>query len=56
MLTTVFASIGLPLEAIAVIFLIDRFLDMFRTAVNVSGDMIVTKIINEVFDRDLKRG
>lgn len=56
MLTTVFASIGLPLEAIAVIFLVDRFLDMFRTAVNVSGDMIVTKIINEVFDRDLKKG
>jgi proton glutamate symport protein len=56
MLTTVFASIGLPLEAIAIIFFVDRFLDMFRTAVNVSGDMIVTKIINEVFDRDLKRG
>ena len=55
MLTTVFASIGLPLEAIAVIFFIDRFLDMFRTAVNVSGDMIVTKIVNEVFDRDLKK-
>ena len=55
MLTTVFASIGLPMEAIAVIFLVDRFLDMFRTAVNVSGDMIVTKIINEVFDRDLKK-
>lgn len=54
MLTTVFASIGLPLEAIAVIVFIDRFLDMFRTAVNVSGDMIVTKIINSVFDRDLK--
>jgi Na+/H+-dicarboxylate symporter len=55
MLTTVFASIGLPLEAIAVIFLVDRFLDMFRTAVNVSGDMIVTKIVNEVFERDLKK-
>ncbi len=55
MLTTVFATIGLPLEAIGVIMLVDRFLDMFRTAVNVSGDMIVTKIINAVYERDIKK-
>lgn len=55
MLTTVFASIGLPIEAIAVIMLVDRVLDMFRTAVNVSGDMIVTKVINAIYERDLKK-
>lgn len=54
MLTTVFASIGLPIEAIGVIMLIDRFLDMFRTAVNVSGDMIVAKIINTRYEKDIK--
>ena len=56
MLTTVFASIGLPLEAIGVIMLVDRILDMFRTAVNVSGDMIVTKIINSKYEKDIKTG
>ncbi|MDH5463977.1 MAG: dicarboxylate/amino acid:cation symporter [Thiovulaceae bacterium] len=55
MLTTVFATIGLPLEAIGIIMLVDRFLDMFRTAVNVSGDMIVTKIINHIYDKDLQK-
>lgn len=55
MLTTVFATIGLPIEAIGIIMLVDRVLDMFRTAVNVSGDMIVTKIINQVYDKDLKK-
>jgi len=34
-LTTVFISIGLPIEAIGIILAVDRILDMFRTAVNV---------------------
>ena len=52
MLATVFATVGLPLEAIGVVMVVDRFLDMFRTMVNVSGDMIVAKVVNARFERD----
>lgn len=45
MLSMVFASIGLPVEAIGIIMGIDRILDMARTAVNVSGDAICTTIL-----------
>ncbi|MEN1968687.1 dicarboxylate/amino acid:cation symporter [Lentibacillus sp. N15] len=38
MLTLVLTTINLPLEAIAIIAGVDRFMDMFRTAVNVTGD------------------
>lgn len=46
MLTTVFSSVGLPIEAVAVIMAVDRFLDMFRTGVNVWGDLLVAKIMD----------
>lgn len=45
MLAMVLNQVGLPVEAIAVIWGIDRLLDMTRTAVNVSGDAAVTCII-----------
>lgn len=44
-LTMVFNSVGLPVEAIAVIMGIDRILDMSRTAVNITGDAVCTTII-----------
>ena len=44
-LSMVFASVGLPVEAIALIMGIDRILDMLRTAVNITGDAICTTII-----------
>jgi len=31
---------------------VDRFLDMFRTAVNISGDIFVSKIIDRIYKRD----
>jgi len=34
----VFTAVGLPLEGIGLILAVDRFLDMFRTTVNVMGD------------------
>jgi len=52
LLTTVFTTIGLPIEAIGVIMVVDRFLDMFRTAVNISGDIFVSKIIDRIYKRD----
>lgn len=44
-LTMVFNSVGLPVEAIALIMGIDRILDMSRTAVNITGDAICTVIV-----------
>ncbi len=42
MLAMVFESIGLPAEGVAMIMGIDRILDMGRTAINVTGDAMVT--------------
>lgn len=58
-LTMVFNSIGLPVEAIGMIFGIDHILDMFRTAVNVTGDAICTIIVsfkNKALDVDVFNG
>lgn len=44
-LSMVFASVGLPVEAIALIMGIDRILDMCRTAVNITGDAVCTAIV-----------
>lgn len=46
-LAMVFQSVGLPIEAIGIIMGIDRILDMARTAVNISGDAIVTTIVTK---------
>ena len=45
MLTLVFSQVGLPLEAIGLILGIDRIIDMTRTAVNVTGDAVITSIV-----------
>ena len=45
-LSMVFASVGLPVEGIAIIMGIDRILDMARTAVNITGDAICTTIVS----------
>lgn len=46
MLTMVLQSVGLPLEAVALIAGIDRILDMARTTVNVTGDASAAVIID----------
>lgn len=59
-LTMVLNSVGLPTEGIALIMGIDRILDMLRTAVNITGDAVCTKIVSKqqnafdqkVFDAD----
>lgn len=55
-LSMVFASVGIPTEAIALIMGIDRILDMLRTAVNITGDAVVTTIVakqNGEFDKEI---
>lgn len=54
-LSMVFAAVGLPVEAIALIMGIDRILDMLRTAVNITGDAVCTTIVahqNKAIDRE----
>ncbi len=45
LLAGVLASVGLPAEGIALILGVDRLLDMTRTAVNVTGDAMVTVVV-----------
>ena len=44
-LQVVLLAVGIPLEAIALVLLIERPLDTFRTAVNVEGDLIGAAIM-----------
>ena len=44
-LAGVLANVGLPTEGIALILGVDRLLDMTRTAVNITGDAVVTTIV-----------
>jgi Na+/H+-dicarboxylate symporter len=63
MLAMVLNQVGLPVEGIALILGVDRLLDMVRTAVNVTGDAVVTCIVaksegeleEEVFNRETPR-
>jgi len=45
MLTMVLSQVGLPIEGIAIILGVDRLMDMIRTAVNITGDAVVTTIV-----------
>ena len=45
MLVIVLNSVGIPAEGIALIFGVDRILDMCRTVVNVTGDAAVAVIV-----------
>ena len=44
-LAMVLSQVGLPVEGIALIIGVDRLLDMVRTAVNVTGDSVVSVIV-----------
>ncbi len=45
MLTMVLGQVGLPVEGIAIILGVDRLMDMIRTAVNITGDAVVTTVV-----------
>ena len=45
MLVIVLGAIGVPVEGLALIFAVDRILDMCRTTVNVTGDATVSMLI-----------
>ena len=47
MLGMVLTQVGLPLEGIAIVMGVDRLLDMLRTSLNVTGDAMVTIVIDK---------
>jgi len=46
-------QIGLPTEYIAVIVAVDRILDMARTSLNVTSDLVVVKAVDNIQKRKL---
>lgn len=56
MMGMVLTSVGLPLEGIALIAGVDRILDMMRTTVNITGDSLITMLVDKseaTFDQRL---
>ena len=48
MMVVILNQIGLPVEYIALIVAVDRILDMARTSINVTSDLVVVKIIDQM--------
>jgi len=48
MMVVILNQIGLPIEYIAIIVAVDRILDMARTSLNVTSDMVVAKIVDTI--------
>ncbi|HIM94922.1 MAG TPA: dicarboxylate/amino acid:cation symporter [Campylobacterales bacterium] len=51
MMVVILNQVGLPVEYLAIIVAVDRILDMARTALNVTSDLVVTKIVDEIEKR-----
>jgi Na+/H+-dicarboxylate symporter len=45
-LSVVLTSVGIPLEGIALLVGVDRILELFRTATNVTGDLVASVVID----------
>jgi len=48
MMVVILNQLGLPVEYIAVIVAVDRILDMARTSLNVTSDLVVVKIVDQL--------
>ncbi len=51
MMVVILNQVGLPVEYIALIVAVDRILDMARTSLNVTSDLVVVKIIDQMQKR-----
>ena len=51
-LASVLQSAGIPIDGLIIIIGIDRILGMFRTAVNVTGDLTASVIFNKFYGSD----
>ncbi len=54
MMVVILNQVGLPVEYLALIVAVDRILDMARTALNVTSDLVVVKIIDRWQKRAIK--
>jgi len=55
-IVTILVSIGVPGEAIALIYGVDRILDMSRTTLNVNGDITAAAYIQYAEEKARRRG
>lgn len=51
MMIVILNKVGLPVEYIALIVAVDRILDMARTSLNITSDLVVVKIIDQMQKR-----
>jgi len=51
MMVVILNNLNLPVEYIALIVAVDRILDMCRTSLNVTSDLVVTKIVDQLEKR-----
>ena len=51
MMVVILNQVGLPVEYLAIIVAVDRILDMARTSLNVTSDLVVTKIVDVLTKR-----
>ena len=47
MMPIIFVPLGIPLSGIALLITVDRILDMFRTVLNITGDLLVATIVDK---------
>ncbi len=52
-LSSILLSIGVPPEGIAIILGVDRVLDMCRTTLNVSGDLVASTVMHRMLGKSL---
>jgi len=51
MMVVILNQVGLPVEYLAIVVAVDRILDMARTSLNVTSDLVVTKIVDVLTKR-----
>ncbi|MDF2501721.1 MAG: gltP [Anaerosporomusa subterranea] len=49
-------NVGVPVEGLGLILGVDRFLDMCRTTLNVSGDLVIAKLVSASFEDEVSTG
>ncbi len=49
-LSVVLSSVGVPVEGVALIVGVDRVLELFRTATNVTGDIVASVVMDRVIE------
>ena len=50
----ILAAVGLPVEAIGVLMVFDRILDMARTSINIWGDTVAATIVARLGGEETK--